>query len=207
LKSSGRLSFNYLSCLFILLGLSTAVVLFLGGFAYDTLYGKHLRAEERWAQLKPYHYIYTIEIHSSFWDHRFQIEILNNGFLGMINLESGEPAELWKMEPNSFLHTTNELMEYLVIDGVFRLIHQAIHPPYNAQSFLARANPNLYYSLAMKGVLPFDWQGCNPAYPRVRYDAEIGFPRQVYLYGQPCSSVIDLHMPISLVIQDFTKLP
>jgi len=207
LKSSDRLRLRILSCLGIVLGLGAAAVFLLGIYLGDMLYARHLRAEKRWAQRKPAHYIYNIEIRSSYWTNRFQIEILNNGIEGILNLDSGQPAEIFNMEPGSYLHTTNALWQYLLIDNIFQQIQFSIKPPRTGKAFLARTNPDLYIRLAIRGALPYDWQGCEQAYPHVRYEEKYGYPSEVYLYGQPCSTVIDLVSPISLAIEDFRTLP
>ncbi len=207
MKSSGRLRSRLLSCLAIAAGLGVIAAFLFSGYLWDTLYARHVRAQQLWTQRKPLHYIYKIEIRSSFWTNRFQIEILNNVVQGTINLDSGAPAEIWGMEPGSYLHTTNALWQFLLIDGIFQQIHAATRPPRTTQAFLARTNPNLYYLLAMNGTLQFGWQGCEQAYPRVRYDAAYGYPSELHLYGQPCSTVLELNTPISLTIKDFQRLP
>jgi hypothetical protein len=189
---------------FALMALAACLV---GGLALDSFYLQHERAAAHWNQRKPRHYQYEVFIQSSFWQNGFLIEIQDSRIIRTINLASGQPAEIWNMAPGSYMHQTGMLWQYIHIDQIFDLVKIARRPPKTFPALLTRINPEMYYALAYKGLLPYERTSCDPSFPRARYNQDYGYPERLALGGHPCTTVMELVSPITIQIDRFQPLP
>ena len=207
MKSNNRLPARIFTCLGISLFIFVTVVCLLAGWTVDTLYFRHFRAESLWERKEPPHYRYTIEVHSSVWFTHYQIEILQDEIISMINLDTGQPAEFWLVAPGGYLQPSSSLWDFLVIDKMFDQIGMATSLPRSPKSFAARLDPSLYAQAVSRGWVGSDWLGCEIAYPSVTYHPEYGYPLELHLPGNFCSWILEQKMPTSIKIQSFQKLP
>jgi len=196
-----------LTCLGFSLFLVLGFVCLLAGWELDTLYFRHSRAASLWSQEKPIHYRYTVEVQSSVWVTRYQVEILNDRVVSMIDLDTGSPAEFWLVAPTGYLQSNTSLWDFLIIDKLLGQIRLATRTPRSVKSFAARLEPGLYAQAVRSGWVDSNWLGCEIAYPAVRYNPDYGYPLDLFLPGNPCSWILEQKIPAHIQILAFQSLP
>ena len=206
-KLSDRPKIRLLTCLGVGLGLSILALLVAGGLVWNSLVLRHERAAQVWDTRKPPHYVYTVQVHNSFWTTRVQIEVLRGKIMGVIDLNTGQPANFLKMVPGSYLHTTNGIFGYLLIDQLFDHIELTHKTPRTWKAFVAKTNPEMYQMAAMNGWVDYYWMGCERSYPKVAYNKTFGYPERLRLSGTVCTTNMELMSPIEVWIESFQVLP
>lgn len=155
---------------------------------YDSLVRKHSRAYQLWQQRQPQHYRYTFRYHSFMANLSWLVEVENNAVTHVYDPDSGLEDLTWADYRSANVPSLQVSRTRVDIDDIFRAIQSASQLSTTPKAFFSRTNPALYQSLVNRGWLPWGWEGCRPALPEVEYDPDYGYPRQVKLYGNPCST-------------------
>lgn len=147
---------------------------------------QHQWARQRWQQRGLRHYEVDVSWASGWSFGHMQVEMRDNQIVRAVDLDSGQPLS------QSRLFQTQH---FASIDTLFELIdHQT------------RLSPNWRYQLARYNRLLGHWlDPCAAPLPRVRYDAQFGYPASVEYYDTPC---IETDFNLSTVkITQFHPLP
>jgi hypothetical protein len=173
------------------------------GLAVDSFHMQHEQAAARWEQRQPYHYRYTVQVDGSFFTSKFRIEVRNKKIVHIMDANTGETAQTWRMAPGSYLIETGLIQQYIAIDRIFDQIQAGRKPPRTWTAFLYRLDPVKYTFLVDRDLLPRGSEGCDPAFPTVSYHPYFGYPEELTLGGNPCTMINELRNLIFIWITGF----
>jgi hypothetical protein len=183
-------------------GALLSVLVCLGTYsAYDGLVRKHTRANQLWQQRQPQHYLYTFRYRSFMANLNWLVEVENSAITHVYDSDSGLEHLTWADYRSANVPGLQVSRTRVDIDDIFRAIQNASQLSTTPKGFFSRTNPALYQSLAKRGWLPSGWEGCRPALPQVQYDPDFGYPRQVKLFGNPCSTTNEEAQAASIQIE------
>ena len=210
MRSSGRLSKRFTWAWAGLAAgpvLAAVVTCLAGGWIVDSLHLRHQRAFQQWNQHRPYHYQYRLALLGTVTYQNYLVEVVDGNLVKLTDLGTGVSTSIPSAASTSFLFTNAWVRSNLLIDDLFMHIQSATRPPRSPTAFVGRANPSLYFRLVDHGWLERGLPSCDPAYPQVRYDPRYGFPADLHLAGDPCSTLAEQSSPVHLQIEAFQPLP
>lgn len=147
---------------------------------------QHQWARRRWEQQRPRHYELEVAWANGWNFGDVLVEVRDNRIVNGVDLDRRQPLDLDNLYSAGY---------FASIDNLFRLIDGQIRPSSNWRYQLSRYHPLLAHQL----------DPCAAPLPRVRYDAEYGYPTTIDYYDSSC---IETDFNLSNVrIKQFHPLP
>jgi len=189
------------------LALLAALPCLSGAAVYNQLHYRHVRAYQRWQVRQPYHYSYILSFLGSVTYQTYQVEVLGGKLVRLTDMATGGTLDVPSSASSSFIPINAWVNNNLMIDDMFLHILADIHPPNSVKAFISRANPAFYTRLTAAGWLPNGIASCDPGFPQAEYHPVYGFPEELFLAGEPCTSLLEYSYPVHLKIEAFQVLP
>ncbi len=178
-----------------------------GAAVYNQLHYRHVRAYRLWQLRQPNHYDYILSYLGSVTYQTYQVEVLGGKLVRLTDMATGNSLNMPSPASSSFIPINAWVNNNLMIDDMFHHILADIKIPSSMKAFISRTNPAFYTQLTATGWLPNGIASCDPAFPQAEYHPVYGFPEELFLAGEPCSTLLGYNYPVHLKVEAFRVLP
>jgi hypothetical protein len=154
---------------------------------------------QRWRQSQPRHYTYEVTWQDfDRFQSNWQIDIQDGQLV-----QARDPNTSQSLNPNLLAYAK----EFVLIDNLFVRIDESLPPASSIGGYVGRAYPNFVRFLSYHGIeMPRDW-ACVPPLPKVRYNAQWGYPTYVKSETNPCFATNVARTKVEVTISNFQPLP